>query len=261
MSDWTKNVRISFDLVQASINQIEFLEDVQALPQLFESTYIEQAIYRYESLWIPLLSISSESVKDTLYPPIDVAWIWHCHLLCPTKYAYDMKKLCAQILDHKLLSRENRSEKQLRTTDVWEQNTNASFNFLSANAVDKHEFKKFKSQISYNLMDASFRQADFFYNVSMPHFKNEKFLKLALDRYKKFLYLKQTYPECLVVPCYAIDIMWHSHQLHPMHYAFDTVQILGQLFPHDDSINDRSLSCLIRDALNLIFTNNVSFFI
>ena len=87
---------------------------------------------------------------------------------------------------------------------------------------------------------ASTRQFEFFYNVSMPHFRNEIFLRLAVERYAKFLRMKQIYPQLLVVPCYAIDLIWHTHQLNPRWYKLDTTAILGRLFPHDDTINDRT---------------------
>lgn len=237
-NNWER-IRISFDLVPAAINQLQFLEDIQALPQLQETNFLEKAIYRYEKLWIPLLLGSSASVQANLYPPIDVAWIWHCHLLCPTKYCHDMEKIYGKIPDYESISRDNRIQKQFLTEGVWEQNTNTSYNFLSMDSVNNNEFTQFTSQISYNLLNASARQADFYYNVSTPHFRNERFLKLAHDRYQKFLYLKQQNPDCIVVPCYAIDLMWHSHQLNPKYYKIDTVAILGKVFAHDDSINDR----------------------
>ena len=108
------------------------------------------------------------------------------------------------------------------------------------NSVDQFEFSRFQSKISYDLRNASSRQFQFFYNVSLPHFRNSDYLKLAVDRYKKFLYMKQNNPTVLVVPCYSIDLMWHTHQLNPQLYTKDTITILGKIFPHDDSINDRT---------------------
>jgi hypothetical protein len=42
------------------------------------------------------------------------------------------------------------------------------------------------------------------------------------------------------VPCYAIDIIWHTHQLNPKTYSKDTISLLGNVFPHDDTVNDRT---------------------
>ncbi len=49
---------------------------------------------------------------------------------------------------------------------------------------------KYTPQSTYNLYEATQRQAKFYYNISLPHYENEQFLKNALERYKKFLYLK-----------------------------------------------------------------------
>jgi hypothetical protein len=42
------------------------------------------------------------------------------------------------------------------------------------------------------------------------------------------------------VPCFGIDLMWHTHQVHPIEYNADTKRYLGYLFPHDDTVNDRA---------------------
>ncbi len=49
---------------------------------------------------------------------------------------------------------------------------------------------KYTPQSTYNLYEATQRQAKFYYNVSLPHYENDKFLKTALERYRKFLYLR-----------------------------------------------------------------------
>ena len=47
-------------------------------------------------------------------------------------------------------------------------------------------------------------------------------------------------PNRFLVPCYDNDLIWHSHQLHPIEYATDTSKFLGEVFNHDDSVNDRA---------------------
>ena len=49
----------------------------------------------------------------------------------------------------------------------------------------------YQSDISYDLEDAVMRQRDFYYNVSLPHFKDSSFLTGAINRYKKFISLKK----------------------------------------------------------------------
>ena len=55
-----------------------------------------------------------------------------------------------------------------------------------------------------------------------------------------FLYLKKKYPEQFLVPCYDNDLIWHTHQVSTLHYVKDTMNVLGMVLPHDDSVNERS---------------------
>lgn len=43
-----------------------------------------------------------------------------------------------------------------------------------------------------------------------------------------------------IVPCYDIDLIWHTHQLYPLAYKSDMEKLYGKIFNHDDSVNDRS---------------------
>lgn len=94
--------------------------------------------------------------------------------------------------------------------------------------------------LSYDLESAAGRQRVFYYQVSFPHYLDEKFLKNALLRYQKFLFLKKRNPGVFLVPCYDIDLMWHSHMNLPRIYKSVTQLLLGSVLNHDDSVNDRS---------------------
>ena len=93
---------------------------------------------------------------------------------------------------------------------------------------------------SYDIFSAISRQRVFFYQVSLPHYHDKLFLKSALKRYQKLLFLKHQNPTEFLVPCYDIDLIWHSHQLHPVAYKKDTSKVLGQMLNHNDSVNDRT---------------------
>jgi len=231
-------IEFSFDLVIAASNQLEFLTEINSVRDIFVGELIEKAIFRYEKLWLPFLASFSDT--PNLSPPLDVAWIWHCHLLAPQSYGKDVELITGMFLDHESISKEELEKRQHYTEQLWKSNIKSSFDYLSETSVNSQDFAKFKSKIAYDLKLASARQFEFFYNVSMPHFRNTSYLKLAVERYAKFLRMKQTYPDLLVVPCYAIDLIWHTHQLNPRWYNFDTTAVLGKLFPHDDTINDRT---------------------
>lgn len=73
---------------------------------------------------------------------------------------------------------------------------------------------------------------------------DDHFLKYAFERYRGFLHLMRRNQERSVrlfhVPTYDIDLIWHSHQLHPQSYCKDLVQVLGRVLEHDDTDSDRS---------------------
>ena len=53
----------------------------------------------------------------------------------------------------------------------------------------------YESRFKHDLLAATVRQKGFFYQVSLPHYRDLKFLKAALDRYIRFLHLKKTHPD------------------------------------------------------------------
>lgn len=73
---------------------------------------------------------------------------------------------------------------------------------------------------------------------------NEIFLQEAVARYKGFLYLIKSNREKSIkrfcVPTYDIDLIWHSHQLHPLSYCKDLKKVLGMVLEHDDMDSDRT---------------------
>ena len=96
----------------------------------------------------------------------------------------------------------------------------------------------FQSRIEYDIEAACARQRVFNYQVSLPYFSDMKFLTEAVERYKFHLNLKQQNPELCFVPCYDFDLIWHAHQLYPFIYTQDTTEIQGEVYNHNDSVND-----------------------
>ena len=75
--------------------------------------------------------------------------------------------------------------------------------------------------------------------MSLDHYRDGDFLVDAVTRYRMYLELKRQNPGTFLVPCYDIDLIWHSHQVSTLHYSKDTTGILGFVLKHDDSVNDR----------------------
>jgi len=89
----------------------------------------------------------------------------------------------------------------------------------------------FESKIEYDITAACGRERVFYYQVSLPHYGDRKFLTRALERYKHHLVVKQQNPDLFFVPCYDFDLIWHAHQVHPLIYQKDTTKVIGKVRP------------------------------
>lgn len=230
----------SVDLHEQCINHISFLKAVDDVDELKKPHVLKRALYRYEKYWLPL---AAEHTDRHLVAPLDIEWVWHTHMLCPRAYKTDCETIVGLTVDHTLYNRKNFKLKQKDSQKLWAQkysSDNEPFDIDFNIPYDLKEIENFQSKITYDIVSAAQRQAVFYYQVSLPHYLDSKFLDSCLQRYKQFLYLKVNLPKEFLVPCYDIDLMWHSHQLNPLLYKRDTERIIGYLFNHDDSTNDRS---------------------
>jgi hypothetical protein len=75
-------------------------------------------------------------------------------------------------------------------------------------------------------------------------------------RYAKMLLLRKQH-KATMCPTYDIDIAWHAHMTLPEEYCSDTEALLGEVYSHDDSINDRSPDGV---PLSFPFTDTVKIF-
>lgn len=66
------------------VKELDFLACVESVADvLYVPEVVRLSILRYEHLWLPVCQQSLEALN----PPLDIAFIQHCHLLCPTRYA------------------------------------------------------------------------------------------------------------------------------------------------------------------------------
>ncbi|CAE7251142.1 GRDP1 [Symbiodinium sp. CCMP2592] len=186
---------------------------------------------------------------DELIPPLDVEWVWHCHMLSPTAYKEDVLRITNNegVPNHCLRSRHSNDwfVARSRSMQLWVEHTSEPFDIVPvlAKAPMKEDLNEPLNCLSqYDLIGACERQSAFYYQVAvMPHYRDRYFLQLAAERYlDKFLELKRQRPDEFWVPTYDIDCIWHAHQLHPWKYEEETAELCGRLLPHDDSVNDRS---------------------
>ena len=235
---FSKKTIINVDLINGSRKQIAFLEEVNKYPSLFEGSVLKNAIRRYEKLWLPLIAANP---KKIIHPPLDIHWVWHVHMLAPYYYEKDCMRLVGTVIDHQLtfLNSQKQAIERAQST-WWTSYKDEPFEVVLDETVGKQSGSDYVSQCKYDIEYAVSRQKMFYYQVSLPHYTKDTFLGEAVKRYKKFLYLKQRNPQIFLVPCYDFDLVWHTHQLHPLIYKRDTEAVLGRMLNHDDSVTDRS---------------------
>ena len=206
---------------------------------------------RYEKCWIPFISANSpdfETDKD-FSPPVDVRWVWNVHMLAPGQYAEDLQRsvlgegsdcllvffyiltLIGRIINHEPRSPEDKAEeeKMKKTEKLW--NLQFPEEPYKPSNIQKSKYDEdFISSFLYDIVAASQRQQTFFYQVkgsegpqrtlillskvSLPHYQDETFLRNAVTRYAMYLQLQLEHPDKFLVPCYDMDIVWHTHQVY-----------------------------------------------
>lgn len=83
-------------LIEAVAKEQAFLQKVDDLADvLYDEDVVRVASLRYERLWIPAVAASFRQGSSVPTPPLDVAFIWHCHALCPTRYSL-LSLVCTQ---------------------------------------------------------------------------------------------------------------------------------------------------------------------
>ena len=135
-------------------------------------------------------------------------------MLAPLSYRQDLLTTSlGRIINHQPRDPQSTGARDIRqrTSEKWaELFPGESFHSQTGEDVDQSDFT---SSFTYDMVEASSRQKVFYYQVSLPHFRDRAFLKSAVKRYCMFLQLKLCNPGVFLVPCYDIDIAWHTHQV------------------------------------------------
>ena len=231
------NVKLpsQIDSVTAAQYEYDFLRIVDEHKALYQDAVICNAIYRYERYWLPL---AAEHLVQFLQAPLDIEWVWHCHLLNPFQYRKDCRKIVSKVVDH-LPYKLCEANKPLSQKYWNKKYGNVPFD------VDLKEFApslidpSYRQKIWNDIAGTIRRQLFFNYNTSLPHCRDKKFLSKAAWRYYIMLQIKKEHPNTFTVSLYDIDLIWYAHQQYPLAYAKDTLSILGETLDHDDITIER----------------------
>ncbi|CAN6373143.1 unnamed protein product [Urochloa humidicola] len=244
-----EGVPVGADLVAAALRQLEFLAAVDRRRWLYEGPLLNRAIRRYKACWLPLLAKHTQApvVDGPLVVPLDCEWIWHCHRLNLVQYIRDCKKVYSRILNNDNVESSTGTKSKIQSEKVWNElypEEPFELEYISSSETTMDVDAGATEGISYDLVSAVKRQSSFYYQVGTPTMHDKRFLVEALARYKGFLYLIKMNQEKGLqrfrVPTYDVDLMWHTHQLHPVIYCKDMLKLLGKVLEHDDTDADRS---------------------
>ncbi|KAB5524480.1 hypothetical protein DKX38_022229 [Salix brachista] len=185
------------------------------------------------------------------------------------RYKSDCVELYGKILDYSDVVSSVKGVCKKQTEEIWNRfypDERYDFDLAFSEAVNE-KISTLEKCTNYDLVSAVKRQSPFFYQgcmtsqklhimtvtdgafhelseVSRPHMNNDIFLQEAVARYKGFLHLikrnKEKGIKRFCVPTYDIDLIWHSHQLHPVAYCKDLNEALGKVLEHDDTDSDRT---------------------
>ena len=92
------------DLMERILDETDFLRQMNVIRDLLSEEVLRNAVRRYEKYWLPLIKASHRPF-GSMAPPLDVHWIWHCHLLSPFDYELDCVRITGKVIDHVVISR------------------------------------------------------------------------------------------------------------------------------------------------------------
>ena len=253
-NDVTKH--FSCDLVSMSFKHSYFLRTLHELGVSHQKLGNE-SLRRYSELWLPLVK---GSPQEELFPPPDIAWLWHCHRLAPKDFErYTNEEFGVLLEANPPFAVHTNEDATGKTSVLWNKLYPSDPFFLPCDQKGGSDHDKDKKLLSgFDLLASTERQATFLWQVSGERFDDIDFLNEGVENYCKFLSLKPKAQakRMTLVPTYQIDLMWHTHILSSIAlYNKDCEAITGSPFHHDDSLTDRTegsvLDTSFRDTTSL----------
>ncbi|XP_046558329.1 uncharacterized protein LOC124267451 [Haliotis rubra] len=219
--------------VQSVLNHLAFLEEVDKQQEMIEGSSLQGAIERYSRYWLPL---ASKHPEEVLAAPLDIEWVWHCHMLVPLTYQEDCISRVGQVVPHKHLDPTERKEIMAKTQDLWDKAYPGVPFLTQPMSTNAGPAGHHISRVTSDIVSTSAKHRQFYYQVSLPHYRDKQFILKSFERYKKFIHLQKMNPSAVLAPAVDIDLIWQTHLLDPLDYRVDTERILGHLLDYDISI-------------------------
>ena len=81
-TEGTRRLLRACNLGDRAVKELDFLARVDSVGDvLYAPAVVKLSILRYQHLWLPVC----QNALEALNPPLDIAFIQHCHLLAPSR--------------------------------------------------------------------------------------------------------------------------------------------------------------------------------
>ncbi|CAN8073739.1 unnamed protein product [Agarophyton chilense] len=277
---------------------------------MYEGPTLHRSIWRYEALWLPLLAAisnppsrddenpinpqwahSSFSLKvdeiraknfakgglwlnrDTIVPPLDIAWVWHCHRLNPHAYAEDLARFaqegntatvtyfrqqaCATTIDTAFKFSDGEDSQSRPTRRLWEiiypYEAYMPKYLLNHTYAEEERRKRqhitsytneinrstFRSVLEYDLPRAALLQKSFVYQIvdetDLEKCEYYETNGYLMRAFQRYLQFIVLHKSAneLLVPMKDINIIWHMHISCTVEYENDCNALIGYVVKHD----------------------------
>ncbi|XP_031571894.1 uncharacterized protein LOC116306009 [Actinia tenebrosa] len=254
LQQWNEVDRKTY--ISSTKDNLSFLASVVKYPSLIHGEHLPNAVRRYEMYWLPLCKKHGTMSCDEWAAPLDVAWVWYLHMLMPENYVNDCICLIGNAPNHALKSGKTLQAARQLTKELWDQsNVNKEpFDLDLDRSIDVQEYKP---KLRHDFTRLSTKLRNFYYQVSLPHYQDEKFLDSATLRYVTHLSLQMKDPSLMLCPPVDVQLVMYSHQLNPIFYNYQITVMLGKIAsPFDllDSTDNLGRQCQIEEATKKIWT-------
>ena len=195
-------------LIAPALEQLRFFERALRYIDTASDESLSGCVREYESF---LLSGEGD------VPSLEVEVVWRAHLLMPAAYAEDCARLEGQ---QRLIEHSPEPVASYRS---------GSGSSLSAGSG---------SVLQTDLVSAVRRQRGFMrqmLELERAGAVTAEHLAAELEPYRAFLQQAGSADKELPVPGLLLDLVWHTHMLHPQRYASECRRIAGRLVDHDDA--------------------------
>jgi hypothetical protein len=225
------------DLLGTCSLVLDFLQETQKLPAFDSPASVQTHLQRY----LCFLILQEEYYTEELVPSVPIQSVWFSHMLQSCHYKGFIQENFPNIwkLNHPVTREldpaikkgvEDRTEKLMaeryppgcdlnslpKFGEIWEK---LKSGFTPEMVIDDRdwikEFNKFTEGTDV---------------------KSIEFRKKVLFGYRRLIYLKykfsQKVEEIGFSPCPSIDLIWHTHLLHPQTYETDLLAVLGHVPMH-----------------------------